>query len=94
MEKGCLNCCVYGCKALRGSPQVSLRTYCSAVSLSSGEMLVWLCGWKVGRPSWNTYLLQAYSLDCELGHMGQTHPGCFAYRDSMEAQARFKAQWN
>lgn len=41
-----------------------------------GKAFVWLCGWKVGQPIWNTYLLHAYFLDCELGHMGQACSVC------------------
>lgn len=44
--------------------------------LSSGETSMWLCGWKVGHPGWNTYLLQAYFLDCEPCHMGQACSVC------------------
>lgn len=77
--------------------------------VSSGEAFVWLCGWKVGQPGWNTYLLQALfprlwagshgaelqclSTGCGLRPLWLQRPGSFAYRDSMEAQARFKAQW-
>lgn len=79
-----------------------LRSFTVQQCLSWGEAFVCLCGWKVGRPSWNIYLLRAYFLDCELGHMGQAcsvtslwlqRPSSFAYGDSMEAQAHFKAQW-
>lgn len=87
MEKGCLNCNFCRCKALRESPQVSVRVHCSARSLSIlRDTFVQLCGWKVGWHNYNSYLLHAYSLDCALGHMGQARPGSFAYRDSMEAQ--------
>lgn len=41
-----------------------------------GEASVWFCGWKVGHPGWNTYLLQAYFLDCEPCHMGQACSVC------------------
>lgn len=52
------------------SRQVRLRTYCT-YSVSPRGKRLWLCGWKVGHPGWNTYLLWAYFLDCELCHMGQ-----------------------
>lgn len=37
---------------------------------------MWLCGWKVGQPSWNTHLSHSYFLDCELGHMGRACSLC------------------
>lgn len=85
MKKGFISCHVYG------STQVTLRSYCSAVSPSLGVCSV--VG-KLAGPAGTPICGQTYSLDCELGHMGQAHPDCFAYGDSMEAKARLRAQWN
>lgn len=112
-KKRCLNCHVYGCKALRESPQVrrGIHHIMACSLLRGGSRLcvcVWLCGWKVGPPSWKFYLFLNYFLDCATGDMvvcvltggggggGVSSvwlglPGCFAYRDSMEAQAPFKS---
>lgn len=108
VEKGCLNRRVLGCKALRESAQVSLRTYCTALSVLGGGVCVvlWLESW----PAQLEHLpvgdlfprlwagsrgagLQRLSTGCGVGSLWLQRPGSFAYRDSMEAQAHFKAQW-
>lgn len=64
-QKHWLNCS----RMMRESREVKLKLiYCTFSASLWGKVL---CGWKVGQRRWNTYLLRAYFLDCELCHLGQ-----------------------
>lgn len=97
MEKGCHKYLVYGCKAMRGSPQVRLRYYftlgrrsCRSVvgKLASSAGTPTCCRLISSTVSWVTW-----GMWCLSTGGGLQCPGSFAYGDSMEAQAPLKALW-